>query len=105
MCWAADALSDGKSVCPLSGPITPLSISNLQLQAMKVDVSIKRVAAFAKRLLQVALQSPAPFAAGLLFLVSEVLKVWQSMHTCQQCAVVANLQRRVPCCLTNSAAD
>lgn len=48
---------------------------------MKVDVSIKRVAAFAKRLLQVALQSPAPFAAGILFLVSEVLKVWQSMHT------------------------
>jgi CBF/Mak21 family len=44
-------------------------------QAMKVDVSIKRVAAFAKRLLQVAVQSPAPFAAGILFLVSEVLKV------------------------------
>lgn len=42
---------------------------------MKADVSIKRVAAFAKRLLQVALHSPAPFAAGILFLLSEVLKV------------------------------
>lgn len=42
---------------------------------MKADVSIKRVAAFAKRLLQVALQSPGPFAAGTLFLLSEVLKV------------------------------
>lgn len=42
---------------------------------MKVDVSIKRVAAFAKRLLQVAVHSPAPFAAGILFLLSEVLKV------------------------------
>jgi CBF/Mak21 family len=45
---------------------------------MKVDVSTKRVAAFAKRLLQVALQSPAPFAAGILFLLSEVLKVCTS---------------------------
>jgi CBF/Mak21 family len=80
-------------------------ISSLQTQAMKVDISIKRVAAFAKRLLQVALQSPAPFAAGILFLVSEVLKVWQLMHTFRQCAVVANLQRRVLCCLANSAAE
>ena len=45
------------------------------MQAMKVDVSVKRVAAFAKRMLQVAVQSPAPFAAGILFLLSEVLKV------------------------------
>lgn len=42
---------------------------------MKADVSVKRVAAFAKRLLQIATQAPAPFAAGTLFLLSEVLKV------------------------------
>ena len=65
----------GMRSLPTPGPHKPLSISILRLQAMKVDVSIKRVAAFAKRLLQVALQSPAPFAAGILFLVSEVLKV------------------------------
>ena len=42
---------------------------------MKADVSVKRVAAFAKRLLQIAAHAPAPFAAGILFLLSELLKV------------------------------
>ncbi len=44
-------------------------------QAMKADVSVKRMAAFAKRLLQIAAHAPAPFAAGILFLLSELLKV------------------------------
>eukprot|EP00983_Pelagomonas_calceolata_P112063 1159846-Pelagomonas_calceolata.AAC.8 len=45
------------------------------LQAMRVDVSPKRAAAFAKRLLQVAIPAPAHFACGALLLLSEVLKV------------------------------
>ncbi|CAM8901251.1 unnamed protein product [Rhodiola kirilowii] len=46
----------------------------LLLRAMKNDINLKRVAAFAKRLLQVALQQPPQYACGILFLLSEVLK-------------------------------
>ncbi|PRQ51668.1 putative CCAAT-binding factor [Rosa chinensis] len=46
----------------------------LLLRAMKSDVNVKRTAAFAKRLLQVALQQPPQYACGCLFLLSEVLK-------------------------------
>ncbi|KAH6773344.1 CCAAT-binding factor [Perilla frutescens var. frutescens] len=46
----------------------------LLLRAMKNDINIKRVAAFSKRLLQVALQLPPQYACGCLFLLSEVLK-------------------------------
>ncbi|KAL5708356.1 hypothetical protein ACHQM5_019158 [Ranunculus cassubicifolius] len=46
----------------------------LLLRAMKSDVNIKRVSAFSKRLMQVALQQPPQFACGCLFLLSEVLK-------------------------------
>lgn len=46
----------------------------LLLRAMKNDVNLKRVAAFSKRLLQVALQQPPQYACGCLFLLSEVLK-------------------------------
>ncbi|KAM4099639.1 hypothetical protein ACJW30_05G007100 [Castanea mollissima] len=46
----------------------------LLLRAMKSDVNLKRVAAFAKRVLQVALQQPPQFACGCIFLLSEVLK-------------------------------
>ncbi|XP_057770756.1 protein SLOW WALKER 2 [Salvia miltiorrhiza] len=46
----------------------------LLLRAMKNDINIKRVSAFAKRLLQVALQLPPQYACGCLFLLSEVLK-------------------------------
>jgi hypothetical protein len=49
-------------------------------QAMRVDVSTKRAAAFAKRLLQVALPGPAHFVCGALLLVSEVLKVCMCLH-------------------------
>ncbi|KAH9618499.1 hypothetical protein KSS87_013100 [Heliosperma pusillum] len=44
------------------------------LRAMKNDINIKRVAAFGKRVLQVALQQPPQYACGCLFLLSEVLK-------------------------------
>ncbi|GMY34838.1 protein SLOW WALKER 2 [Fagus crenata] len=46
----------------------------LLLRAMKSDVNLKRVAAFAKRVLQVALQQPPQFACGCIFLLSEVFK-------------------------------
>ncbi|XWS12200.1 hypothetical protein CRYUN_Cryun37aG0069600 [Craigia yunnanensis] len=46
----------------------------LLLRAMKSDVNLKRVSAFSKRVLQVALQQPPQYACGFLFLISEVLK-------------------------------
>ncbi|CAI8586787.1 unnamed protein product [Vicia faba] len=46
----------------------------LILRAMKRDVNIKRVAAFSKRLLQVALQQPPQYACACLFLLSELFK-------------------------------
>ncbi|EOA34544.1 hypothetical protein CARUB_v10022090mg [Capsella rubella] len=46
----------------------------LLLRAMKNDINVKRVAAFAKRLVQVALQQPPQYACAYLFLLSEVLK-------------------------------
>ncbi|KAL8466406.1 hypothetical protein ACS0TY_035488 [Phlomoides rotata] len=46
----------------------------LLLRAMKNDINVKRVAAFSKRLLQVALHLPPQYACGCLFLLSEVLK-------------------------------
>ncbi|KAM1010922.1 hypothetical protein ACFX13_047074 [Malus domestica] len=46
----------------------------LILRAMKNDLNLKRAAAFAKRVLQVALQQPPQYACGCLFLLSEVLK-------------------------------
>ncbi|KZV14923.1 CCAAT/enhancer-binding protein zeta [Dorcoceras hygrometricum] len=46
----------------------------LLLRSMKNDVNIKRVAAFSKRLLQVALQLAPQYACGCLFMLSEVLK-------------------------------
>lgn len=53
----------------------------LLLRAMKSDVNLKRISAFSKRLLQVALQQPPQYACGCLFLLSEVLKarppLWQ----------------------------
>ncbi|PON45124.1 CCAAT-binding factor [Parasponia andersonii] len=51
----------------------------LLLRAMKSDVNLKRVAAFAKRVLQVALQQPPQYACGCLFLLSEVLKARPSL--------------------------
>uniref|UniRef100_A0A1S3CH26 CCAAT-binding factor domain-containing protein n=1 Tax=Cucumis melo TaxID=3656 RepID=A0A1S3CH26_CUCME len=51
----------------------------LLLRAMKSDVNLKRVAAYAKRILQVALQQPPQYACGCLFLLSEVLKARPSL--------------------------
>ncbi|PNX94172.1 CCAAT-binding factor, partial [Trifolium pratense] len=46
----------------------------LILRAMKRDVNLKRVAAFSKRLLQIALQQPPQYACACLFLLSELFK-------------------------------
>ncbi|XP_042482910.1 CCAAT/enhancer-binding protein zeta isoform X2 [Macadamia integrifolia] len=55
----------------------------LLLRAMKSDINLKRVSAFSKRILQVALQQPPQYACGCLFLLSEVLKarppLWNMM--------------------------
>ena len=42
---------------------------------MKADLDSKRIAAFAKRLLQISTHQSANFACGALLLVSEVLKL------------------------------
>lgn len=46
----------------------------LLFKAVKSDINSKRMAAFAKRLMQVALQQAPQFACGCLLLLSEVLK-------------------------------
>lgn len=55
----------------------------LVYRSMKSDVDPWRTAAFVKRLLQVALQQPATFAAGVLLIVSEILKfkpmLWEAI--------------------------
>ena len=53
---------------------SPMFLS-LLFKAMKADVSTKRVAAFAKRLLQVAQEQQPAFTCGCLLVLSEVLKV------------------------------
>jgi ribosome biogenesis protein MAK21 len=51
----------------------PMFLS-LLFKALKADASPKRAAAFAKRVLQVALGAPPNFACGCLMLVSELLR-------------------------------
>ncbi|XP_072984339.1 protein SLOW WALKER 2 [Typha latifolia] len=53
----------------------------LLVKAMKNDVNLKRVTAFSKRLLQVALQRPPQYACGCLFILSEVLKAKPPLWT------------------------
>ena len=44
-------------------------------KAMAADLRLSRVAAFSKRLLQMALAHQAPFACGCLVLLSNILEV------------------------------
>lgn len=44
------------------------------MQVIKADVSVKRAAAFCKRLMQAALHANSNWACGALLLLSEVLK-------------------------------
>ncbi|CAI5466910.1 unnamed protein product [Closterium sp. Yama58-4] len=53
----------------------------LVFKSMKADVNLPRIAAFAKRLLQVALQQQATFACGALLLISQVLKLRPMLWT------------------------
>src|SRR5271170_6305235 len=45
---------------------------NLLFRALKSDVSIKRVKAFAKRMLQIVTLHQPPFICGVLYLLSEL---------------------------------
>lgn len=47
---------------------------NLLYKSLKVDIVLRRVKAFVKRLLQVSAEQNASFACGALFLVSELMK-------------------------------
>ena len=56
---------------------------SLLFKALKGDTSPRRVAAFAKRLLQVAQEQSVAFASGALVLVSELLRshkaIWSAV--------------------------
>lgn len=58
----------------LPGSTRAAMFLSLLFRALKADVSGRRVAAFLKRLLQVALAAPPNLACGCLLLTSEVLK-------------------------------
>lgn len=59
----------------------PEMFLGLLVKAMKNDIHLKRVAAFSKRLLQVALQRPPQYACGCLFILSEVLRAKPPLWT------------------------
>ena len=61
---------------PHSSKVAPMFLS-LLFKAVKADHRPQRVAAMAKRLLQVAAAAPAHFAAGALLITSELVKVGQ----------------------------
>ncbi|MEW5300806.1 MAG: hypothetical protein WDW36_003711 [Sanguina aurantia] len=63
---------------PTTSSKAPMFLA-LLFKAMKSDVSVRRVSAFAKRLLQACAEAPANFAAGGLFLLSEVLQAQPAM--------------------------
>jgi ribosome biogenesis protein MAK21 len=48
---------------------------NLLYKALKADSDVSRVAAFVKRLLQLALNSPPEFICGVLLIISETMRV------------------------------
>ena len=54
---------------------------NVLFKALRSDLSIKRVKAFAKRLLQVAAMHQAPFVIGVLYLLRELEGVFPSLKT------------------------
>merc|ERR1719470_706087 len=48
---------------------------NLLYKSIKADPTLKRVKAFTKRLLQISIHENPSFACGILFLLSEILKI------------------------------
>eukprot|EP01023_Acetabularia_acetabulum_P059807 TRINITY_DN7190_c0_g1_i2.p1 TRINITY_DN7190_c0_g1~~TRINITY_DN7190_c0_g1_i2.p1 ORF type:complete len:1104 (+),score=203.09 TRINITY_DN7190_c0_g1_i2:85-3396(+) len=71
-------LSTGFLSASLSKPSMFLS---LVFKAMKQDISLARISAFTKRLLQVSIVGPSHFACGTLLILSEVLKVQPGLWT------------------------
>ena len=53
---------------------------NLLFRSVKSDKSELRAAAFIKRICMCVCQAPSPIAAGLLFLVSEIVSSRPSLH-------------------------
>ena len=54
---------------------------NLLYRSLKADVSVKRVKAFVKRLLQVISLHEPPFVCGVLYLISELATTFPSIKT------------------------
>ena len=54
---------------------------NLLFKALRSDLSVKRVKAFAKRLLQVVAMHQAPFAIGVLYLLRELEGIFPSLRS------------------------
>lgn len=54
---------------------------NLLFRALRSDVNIKRVKAFAKRLLQIITLHQPPFICGVLFLLSELIETFPSLKS------------------------
>ncbi|KAF2484293.1 CBF/Mak21 family-domain-containing protein [Neohortaea acidophila] len=54
---------------------------NLLYKSLKTDLNAKRVQAFVKRLLQIITVHDPPFVCGVLYLVSELEKVFPSVRT------------------------
>lgn len=54
---------------------------NLLLRALKNDVDVRRVKAFAKRMLQVATLHQPPFVCGLLYILAHLRGTFPDLHT------------------------
>lgn len=54
---------------------------NLLLRALKNDVDVRRVKAFAKRMLQVAGLHQPPFICGLLYVISQLRQTFPDIST------------------------
>ena len=54
---------------------------NLLFRALRADLSVKRVKAFAKRLLQVVMMHQASFACGVIYLLRELESVFANLAT------------------------
>ena len=54
---------------------------NLLFRALRADLSVKRVKAFAKRLLQVVMMHQASFACGVIYLLRQLESVFASLAT------------------------
>ncbi|XP_068087919.1 CCAAT/enhancer-binding protein zeta [Hyperolius riggenbachi] len=57
---------------------------NLLFKSLKADVSLKRIKAFVKRLMQVTCCQKPPFICGALYLISEIIKVKPGLKTLLQ---------------------